>query len=55
MNVLQAAERRESLVREIRVKLLAPRSSREAEELEQALRDALAAVDSARARRTAKK
>ena len=45
MKVLEAAERREALLDEIKVRLFAARSSREAEELEEALREALRTLE----------
>lgn len=39
--VLEAAERREALIDEIKVRLFAARTSREAQKLEDALREAL--------------
>ena len=45
MKVLEAAERREALMDEIKVRLFAAPTSKEAEELEQALREAMKTLE----------
>lgn len=53
MQVQKAAQRREELIRQIRVKLLAAPTNKEAEELEQALREAMETIEKGPPRRRA--